>query len=99
MNKLEIYLSKDIDEHSISVLTYPESSNIINQFHYDSITLDNFTKAIDFIIAYFYKYKRTGTVIDINTRNNELKPAKEMTIKEIEKALGYKVKIVKEETL
>ena len=96
MSKLEINLSKDIDEDSI-YLTYSECSNIINQFDDDSVTSDNFVKAIDFIITYLYKYQRTGAVIDINTRNNELKPAKLMTIKEIEEALGYRVMIVKEE--
>ena len=36
-------------------------------------------------------------VLDINDRNKVLAPAKEMTIDEIEKELGYKIKIVKEE--
>ena len=96
MNKLEINLSKDMDEDS-TYLSFQECGNIINQFDYDSINSDNFVKAIDFIITYLYKYQRNGAVIDINTRNNELKPAKLMTIKEIEEALGYRVMIVKEE--
>ena len=98
MNKLKISLSKDADDDFIyPSFPFPECSNIINQFDYDSVTSDNFVKAIDFIITYLYKYQRTGAVIDINTRNNELKPAKLMTIKEIEEALGYRVMIVKEE--
>ena len=95
MNKLEINLSKDMDEDS-KYLSFPECCNIINQFDYDSINLDNVVKAIDFIIAYFYKYRIYCSVADINMRNSELAPTK-MTIKEIEEALGYKIKIVEDE--
>lgn len=95
MNKLEINLSKDMDEDSM-YLSFPECGNIINQFDYDSINLDNFVKAIDFIIAFFYKYRMHCSIADIHMRNSELAPTK-MTIKEIEEALGYKIKIVEEE--
>ena len=97
MNKLKISLSKDADDDFIyPSFPFPECSNIINQFDYDSINLDNVVKAIDFIIAYFYKYRIYCSVADIYTRNSELAPTK-MTIKEIEEALGYKIKIVEEE--
>ena len=95
MNKLEIYLSKDIDEDSIC-LSFSECDNIVNQFDYDSVKMDNFIKAVDFIIAFLYKHRKSGAVADIHMRNNELKPPKEMTIKEIEEKLGYKIKIVEE---
>ena len=95
MNKLEIYLSKDIDEDSI-YLSFSECGNIVNQFDYDSVNMDNFIKAADFIIAFLYKYRKSGAVADIHMRNNELKPPKEMTIKEIEEKLGYKIKILEE---
>ena len=95
MNKLEIYLSKDIDEDSI-YLSFSECGNIVNQFDYDSINMDNFIKASDFIIAFLYKHRISGAVGDIHMRNSELAPTK-MTIKEIEEALGYKIKIVEEE--
>ena len=95
MNKLEINLSKDMDEDSM-YLSFPECSNIINQFDYDSINLDNFVKAIDFIIAYFYEYRIYRSVADIHMRNSELVPTK-MTKTEIEKALGYSIDIVEEE--
>ena len=97
MSKLEINLSKDIDEDSI-YLTYSECSNIINQFDYDSVTSDNFVKAIDFIIAYLYKYQSFEEVVDITTRNNALAPTK-MTKTEIEEALGYKIEIVEEDLI
>ena len=94
MNKLEIYLSKDIDEDSI-YLSFSECGNIVNQFDYDSVNMDNFIKAADFIIAFLYKYRKSGAVADIHMRNSELAPTK-MTIKEIEEALGYKIKIVED---
>ena len=112
MSKLEINLSKDIDEdlkyydetkfiknrkvdEDSIYLTYSECSNIINQFNYDSVTSDNFVKAIDFIIAYLYKCQSFEEVVDITARNNALAPTK-MTKTEIEKALGYPIEIVKE---
>ena len=97
MNKLKISLSKDVDEDSIyPSFPFPECSNIINQFDYDSVTSDNFVKVIDFIIAYLYKYQSFEEVVDITTRNNALAPTK-MTKTEIEKALGYPIDIVEEE--
>ena len=95
MNKLEIILSKDIDEDSI-YLSFSECDNIVNQFDYDSVNTDNFIKAVDFIIAFLYKHRKSGAVVDIHIRNSELAPTK-MTIKEIEEALGYKIKIVEDE--
>ena len=38
-----------------------------------------------------------GTTIDLDYRNECYAPAKEMTITEIEKKLGHKIKIVKEQ--
>ena len=90
MEKLEMSLVNFV------ALDYQECCNIINQFDYDSVTSDNFEKAIDFIIAYLYKYQRTGASINIDIRNNSLAPTK-MTKTEIEKALGYPIDIVEEE--
>ena len=97
MNKLKISLSKDADDDFIyPSFPFPECSNIINQFDYDSVTSDNFVKAIDFIIAYLYKCQSFEEVVDITARNNALAPTK-MTKTEIEEALGYKIEIVEEE--
>lgn len=52
--------------------------------------------AIDVIIAYFAESSAERMLIDIDEIEDQYKPAKEMTISEIEKELGYKVKIVKE---
>ena len=99
MNKLKITLSKDTDEDFIyPSFPFPECSNIINQFDYDSVTSDNFVKAIDFIIAYLYKCQSFEEVVDITARNNALAPTK-MTKTEIEKALGYPIDIIEEERI
>ena len=60
------------------------------------ITNDELSHALDIITAYFVEHCINGLVLDINERNKILAPAKEMTIEEIEKKLGYKIKIVKE---
>ena len=60
------------------------------------ITNDELSHALDIITTYFVEHRINGLVLDINKRNKILAPAKEMTIDEIEKELGYKIKIVKE---
>ena len=60
------------------------------------ITADELNHALDIVTAYFVEHNINGLVLDINERNKILAPAKEMTINEIEKELGYKIKIVKE---
>lgn len=52
--------------------------------------------AIDVIIAYFAESSAERMLIDIDEIEDQYKPAKEMAISEIEKELGYKIKIVKE---
>jgi hypothetical protein len=59
-----------------------------------NISSEDFMKAADTIIKYMFDNKLFDIFVDINERNNMLEPAKEMTIAEIEKELGYKVKIV-----
>ena len=68
---------------------------IINNLNRDTeITNDELSHALDIVTAYFVKHRINGLVLDINERNKILAPAKEMTIDEIEKELGYKIKIV-----
>lgn len=50
-------------------------------------------KAIDTIISYFIKRKICALDIDIAERERLITPPKEMTLEEIEKALGYRIKI------
>lgn len=68
--------------------------NILEQFEGKEISKDDAIKAIDTLAAYFYREEIYRMVMDIDERDRYLSPAKEMTIDEIELALGHKVKIV-----
>ena len=52
--------------------------------------------AINVIIAYFAENRVEGMLIDIDEIEDSCRPAKKMTISEIEKELGYKVEIIRE---
>ena len=84
-------------------LDFSECSNILRKVEKDfdgsigNITKDDFTNALDLIVAYFYKNELTGSMVDVELRNKDLEPAKEMTLEEIEAKLGHKVKIVNKE--
>ena len=69
--------------------------NIINDI--GEVSEDKLQEAINTIIVYMAKDRIDGMTIDIDYRNECYAPTKEMTIAEIEKELGYKVKIVKDE--
>lgn len=56
----------------------------------------DFERAINTLINFFTTKGLYSMVVDIDKRNKELAPTKEMTIDDIEKELGYKIKIVKE---
>ena len=75
-----------------------EINNIINKFDGHKITEDEIMDALDLISLYIYQERIHKIVVDIDERNKNLAPAsKEMTLEEIEKELGYKVKIVSKE--
>ena len=75
-----------------------DCQHIIDNLNRDTeITVEELNHALDIITAYFVEHCINGLVLDINERNKILAPAKEMTIDEIEKELGYKIKIIKEE--
>lgn len=74
-----------------------EIDNIINKFDGRKITKDEVVDALDLISLYIYQERLCKLVVDIDERNRFLAPAKEMTMEEIEKELGYKVKIVSKE--
>ena len=72
-----------------------DCQHIINNLNRDTeITNDELKHALDIVTAYFVEHCINGLVLDINERNKILAPSKEMTIDEIEKELGYKIKIV-----
>ena len=74
-----------------------DCQHIIDNLNRDTeITVEELKHALDVVTVYFVENCINGLVLDINERNKILAPAKEMTIDEIEKDLGYKIKIVKE---
>ena len=68
--------------------------NVINNI--GEVSEDDLQEAINKIIVYMAKDRIDGITINIDHRNECYAPTKEMTIAEIEKKLGYKVKIVKD---
>ncbi len=59
-----------------------------------SATMDDVIDALDVLAAYISENDIYSFEVDISKRNDSLRPAKEMSIKDIEKELGYKIKIV-----
>lgn len=59
------------------------------------VTDEELGEVLDIITTWFMQNPDNHTIIvDLNERNERLAPRKEMTIKEIEKELGYKIKII-----
>lgn len=99
--KIEVLLvdpgfDKMTELHGYPKLYSIDCPNILEQFEGKEISKDDAIKAIDTLAAYFYQEEICKMVMDIDERDRYLSPAKEMTIEEIEKKLGYKVKIVGE---
>ena len=64
---------------------------------YGCVDYDEVTSAIKTIVVYFATQAMYGLSVDINKLEYAATPKKKMTKKEIEKALGYPIEIVKEE--
>ena len=77
-----------------TVLCEHECNHILSKV--GDVSNEELTKAVDTIITYFANENICALEVDIDARNRELMPPKEMTIKDIEEKLGYKVKIVSE---
>ena len=60
------------------------------------ITEDEWNEALNVMITYFAQKELDNIIVNLGIRNRWFGDAKEMTIEEIEKELGHKVKIVKE---
>ena len=71
-----------------------EICNIINKLDDRRVSNDEMLNALDVITMYLYQNELYNLGLYIDNRNKELDPYKEMTLEEIEKELGYKVKIV-----
>ena len=79
-------------ERTETVLCKHECNHILSKI--GDVSNEELNKAVDTIITYFANENICALEVDIDTRNRELMPPKEMTIKDIEEKLGYKVKIV-----
>lgn len=71
-----------------------ECKNILEEAKKVNISTD---ELIDAIVADMYKRQVYLMTIDIDGREQYYGPAKEMTLSEIEAAIGHKVKIVNEQ--
>lgn len=58
------------------------------------VTDRDFNKAIKILCTYFVQNELKSMLIDLDKFDESLEPAKEMSISDIEKELGYKIKIV-----
>lgn len=74
-------------------LEFMEICNIVKE-RGEAVSEEEFDKAIDTLIVYFAQERLTNMMVDIEFKNRNM-PIK-MTMKEIEVALGHKVKLVKE---
>lgn len=84
------------DDFNHPTIKYYECEHILKQFENKSESMDDVERAIDTLINHFVTTGTSCMTVDIDKRNKALAPAKEMTLDDIEKELGYKIKIVKE---
>lgn len=95
--KIEIKLvDPNLESGERPELRYSDCSHILEKYPFEDVTLDKAQNALDLLVAYIYKQRLTNVVIDLESRNKYLAPAKEMTLEEIEEKLGHKVKIISE---
>lgn len=100
MKKIEIKL-KDTNKDFLIEENYDVHSPILYESEYpyiflkEEISEDDLNKAIDVITTFFIQKGINNLIVDLEQRNDAMMPTKEMTIKEIEKILGHKIKIVK----
>ena len=88
--KFKMNLTTEFGSARISEDEYP---NIMVDHE---ITEDEWNEALNVMITYFAQKELDNIIVNLGIRNRWFGDAKEMTIEEIEKELGYKVKIVKE---
>ena len=75
----------------------PECRNIMRPFENLDISTDDMINAIDLIITHMVRDNLSEIIVDIAEHDQALASPKEMTLKDIEKELGYKIKIVSKE--
>ena len=81
-------------KHKNPYIFYGECSNIDQALSDKKVDVDDITGLVNALIRYFGIHELEYIVADINECNKAFAPVKEMTIAEIEKELGYKIKIV-----
>lgn len=59
---------------------------------------EEFIECLDRIAGWLIEHREHSVATVLQTRERELAPPTEMTLEEIEKALGYRVKIVEEKS-
>lgn len=84
------------DGYNYPTIKRYECEHILKSCENKSESMDDVERAIDTLINHIVTNGIHCMIVDIDKRNKELAPAKEMTIDDIEKELGHKIKIVKE---
>ena len=93
--RVECVMCEDLYDKGFRTELYLHNCpHIIKKFEGKRITRKEVEDALDLIIAYFAQNSSCVMLCDIYERDKSLNPSKEMTIKEIEKELGYRVNIV-----
>ena len=99
MKKIEINL-KDTMNVDLPPFEMREPILCKNEYPYlfldQEISEEDLNKALDVIITFFMQKEINNLIVNLDERNDYMTPTKEMTIDEIEKQLGHKVKIVKQ---
>lgn len=75
-------------------IRYNEYNHIDKALLFKTVDINNISDILGCLIRYIGMNELEYVVCDINVVNKSFAPAKEMTIAEIEKELGYKIKIV-----
>ena len=86
--------NKTVPKRDHPRIYYNDCPNIIKHCGKSKMSEEYITDLLDTLVTYFYENDIQSIVVDLEQRDRYLEPAKEMTLEEIEKKLGYKVKIV-----
>ena len=86
--------NKTVPKRDHPRIYYSDCPNIIKHCGKSKMSEEYITDLLDTLVTYFYENDIQSIVVDLEQRDRYLEPAKEMTLEEIEKKLGYKVKIV-----
>ncbi len=81
-------------KHERPHIYYNEYNHIDKALLFKTVDINNVSDVIACLIRYIGMNRLEYMVCDINEVNKYFAPAKEMTIDDIEKELGYKIKIV-----